>query len=352
MNKKASVLWEKLAEQQLVSGEPPTTQSLPATPWYLRAMLGFMGWIGAILFLGVLWLGLHTLLDSNLWRFVIGGIMGSIAIQLYRGEEDQDLRMQFALALGLCAQLLVIWALTDAFSGQPVTIALVIMALELILWASIDNSTVRFGTAAAATTALVFILYHYQWNAIIIPLLITAVSALWLNEFSLFRYRQRLLPAAWAITLVALLMLSKNDFSRWLGVYPGDLSTTSPLLLALQIILTLTAVANVSHRLLKEQNKTLLSVFGLLSTGLMLLLCFAIPGIGFSLLLALLGFGRGNHLLLGLSLAAMLYHLSKYYYLLEISLLNKSILLISCGILLLLLRRAFLYHYNKTKAQT
>jgi hypothetical protein len=352
MNTKEQSLWKQLQDQELVSGNQPATNDTPATPWYLRAMLGFMGWIGAILIIGVLYLGLHDALDSNPGRFIIGGIMGAIAIQLYRGREDKDLRMQFALALGICAQVLTIWAIADTFSGQPVTTALLVMAMQLLPWVITNNSTVRFGTAIMATTAFLFILYHFGWSSLIPALLIAGACTLWSTELSLIRYRHHLIPAAWAITLLGLIMLSKNDFSRWLSAFPGESSGTHPLLLALQGALSLVAVITTTGYLLKEQDMNPSGVRGLLSGALLLLLCLIIPGIGFSLLLVLLGFGRGNYLLIGLSLAALLFHLSKYYYLLEISLLNKSLLLAGSGILLLLSREVILRSRSKKKEET
>ena len=93
-------------------------------------------------------------------------------------------------------------------------------------------------------------------------------------------------------------------------------------------------------KLNKEAGSDPLSLFGSTTMALLSLLCAAIPGVGFSLLLMLIAFARGNRILLYTGMAALLYHLSRYYYVLDLSLLflYKSTLLLGCGLLLLGLR--------------
>ena len=91
-------------------------------------------------------------------------------------------------------------------------------------------------------------------------------------------------------------------------------------------------------KLNKEAGSDPLSLFGSTTMALLSLLCATIPGVGFSLLLMLIAFARGNRILLYTGMAALLYHLSRYYYVLDLSLLYKSTLLLGCGLLLLGLR--------------
>ena len=63
-----------------------------------------------------------------------------------------------------------------------------------------------------------------------------------------------------------------------------------------------------------------------------------VTGLPPALVILLLGFANGNRVLAGFGVLALLAYLSQYYYSLEITLLEKSAVLIATGIALLVLR--------------
>lgn len=67
---------------------------------------------------------------------------------------------------------------------------------------------------------------------------------------------------------------------------------------------------------------------------------FEAPGISIALMIVLLGFAHGNRVLAGLGVTALLGCVSAYYYLLETTLLVKSMTLGATGAVLLLAREA------------
>lgn len=338
-------LWTQLAQHKLTVGKAPEPAN-PATPWYMRSMLASMGWVGAMLIMAVLFSGLSGLLEGNSGRLAIGAILGTIAIFLFRADEDKDLRMQFALALSFAAQALIIWSIGSLLSNYPTLAALLILLLELSLLFFINNSIHRLASALVAAVALLFILHRYGLGSLGATVLAAAACWLWLKEFELVRWGRVLRPAAWALSLLAILLFGDNFYGAWLYVR-SYLDMTPFLTEALTTLLTLGIVISVMYKLLTESGKNPMSAVSIAAIALLCLLSIAIPGIGFSLLLALVAFSRGNHLLLGLCLAGLLLHLSRYYYLLDIILLHKSLLLISSGLLLLGLRQVLLNQSRK-----
>ena len=76
-----------------------------------------------------------------------------------------------------------------------------------------------------------------------------------------------------------------------------------------------------------------------LATALLIaLLSLEAPGLASALVILLLGFAMSNRVLLGLGIAALLFFVSSYYYLLDITLLAKAGHLLLIGLVLLVLR--------------
>jgi uncharacterized membrane protein len=96
-------------------------------------------------------------------------------------------------------------------------------------------------------------------------------------------------------------------------------------------------------RLLSEAGQPQLARRGLVLIAAALAICaasFQAPGIPTGLAILLLGFARGNRVLMGIGVAASLGFVSAYYYLLETTLLVKSQTLITTGLVILAARWA------------
>ena len=64
-------LWLRLQAAGLVAGEPPPADAASA-PWFVRAMLGVAGWIGAVFLLMFVGLGFRFVMESAVTMFVLG----------------------------------------------------------------------------------------------------------------------------------------------------------------------------------------------------------------------------------------------------------------------------------------
>jgi len=96
-------------------------------------------------------------------------------------------------------------------------------------------------------------------------------------------------------------------------------------------------------KLLIREGLTLGKEPGLAAIGgavLVALVSVKAPGIGVTLVILLIGYANGNRVLTGLGIFSLLGYLSHYYYMLQITLLEKSALLVCTGIVLIAARLA------------
>ncbi len=113
----AAALWARLSADGLVEGEMPAPER-PASPWYVRVMLGIAGWIGALFLLGFVAAALAFLMDDSTSALVTGAVCCGCAYALFRGFDGNDFGDQFALAVSLAGQGMMITGLIGSFDSQ------------------------------------------------------------------------------------------------------------------------------------------------------------------------------------------------------------------------------------------
>jgi uncharacterized membrane protein len=176
-----------------------------------------------------------------------------------------------------------------------------------------------------------------------IGLLAAATALVWLHEFTWPRVNALLRAIGYGLTL-ALIVVQGTVFAiasanGWLsykmefvvGWAPRWLGSLLPGLVLVAVVWRLLARRGSD---LDDKN-TLVAVF---AAALVTAASFKAPGIATGLTLVLLGYANANRSLVGLGLIALLSYLSAYYYLLESTLLMKSLTLAVTGLVLIVLR--------------
>jgi hypothetical protein len=125
----AAELWEGLRSEALVEGERPEARP-PVSPWYVRAMLGVAGWIGALFLLGFLGSALAFLFDDSGFALAIGVGCCAGAFALFRFFAAKDFAEQFALAVSLVGQVLLIVGFNAFLEAGSPSFYLAIAAAE------------------------------------------------------------------------------------------------------------------------------------------------------------------------------------------------------------------------------
>lgn len=348
---RARALWARLRAGEAGLGDvPPADDDLP---WYLAALLGIAAWVAA----GFLF-GFFATLFTDLFRQpgftgTLGAICCVSALGLMRYARGKAFVEQFAVALSLAGQVLCGVALHEALGDiEPHALGTRLawagtsaLALAMVLLGPVALHRFLSGALCAAALALTMsIEASLPARAMAAPLLAALTVGLWrVTEWAPalrggpLPMPARLSPLAWGITLVALVML-------WMGADLGnswefrDKAVTTVRMwhwlgsAAIVSLLPLCAVWLARGSAWRWRWVGAAAVFALLLAGA--------PGVAFGMALVLLGFGLHRPALLGVGLLGMAIYLIRYYYQLDVPLLQKSGWLLAAGAALLLARLA------------
>ncbi len=319
--------WQRLREASLVEGEipPPGAHS---SPWYVRAMLGIAGWIGAMFLLGFIAVGLAAIIKSNTAAIVAGAVFCAAAFAIFRFAKDNVFATQFALAVSLAGQALFIFGIASDIRGEGTGFALTIFVLEAALAVAVPNFIHRVMTTFAAMMALAWMLGTFgAWTLTpVIPAL--GIAIIWLDESLWARRASTWAPIGYGLVLG---MLMTSAMLTWWGqggfLFPElrRVSAISAPWFSRVVIAGLLVFAVV--RLLQRESVEPGSRSGMFALALVSVIALAsllAPGVASALLLILLGFATANRILLALGFAAFAGFLSNYYYRLDSTLLVKS----------------------------
>lgn len=330
-------LWSRLRDAGLVTGEMPAFSS--GTPWYLAALVGVSAWIAALLLFGF-----FAALFDQLWRnggtaLVLGTLCSAGALALLRVARGGEFLGQGAIALSLAGQVLIGMALHDLVGDGLAWCGL--GAVAVAMYALGATPMHRFLCGAVFAASLVGLCTEIDDRGLALPLPVLAWAALvlwWWNERR-DDSNARLSPMAWALSLAALLLawfgnageFMHGDFDpAWRA---GAQWVTAALLPATVAALLLPGDATASRR---HAGLLLLGAFALA------LLWLRAPGIAVGLALAFAGFATNRVALLVVGLGGVGVYLLRYYYQLDVPLLQKAQWLALSGAALLLARFMYL----------
>lgn len=323
------------------AAEISQTVSTPAAeksnPWYIQAIIGIAAWLAAIPFIG--FLSSMSLLNSATSMIVLGGFFCIIAVGLRYIIRKSIFLAQLALAISLAGQILLIGGIGWA-TDSPRVAALAVIILELILIAAYPDSLHRFLSTILIPAAVLFLLFDLEIqetvHVLIIALAVGSV-AIWENEVYLAvkvpANLYRPLGYGLSVSLLYVLILSIGDVfgTPLVEVYYWWFSSIS----LLMILLALEYFILTSEQLKASWNITGLIIIG---TIIVFLPTLQAPGIVAAVLILILGFHRGNLLLMGLAAAFLALFLIVFYYNLALTLLTKSLILMGTGLALFGLR--------------
>jgi len=337
----AATLWEQLRQAALVEGAAPAETPID-TPWFIRTMLGIAGWIGAVFLLAFVGAAFSIVMKSVESGVFVGALLCAGAIALYRFRPKGDFVNQFAFAVSLAGQALVCIGLGQLLSSQVAVIALPIVALEVTLYFLIPNFLHRVWSAMIGAGALVVALGDLGFYPYTEAIVLAGFSWAWLHEFR-FGSRGAAIRALGnglaLLVLAELVMRNSMDFWRWVWTNRGEhLPIGGEFAFWIDAALIGAITIWVVWQLLARDGITLADGKGRAAIGgavLVAVVSLKAPGVGVTVVMLLIGFSHGNRVLTGLGIAGLLIYWSHYYYLLQITLLQKSVVLLCAGIVLI-----------------
>ncbi|MCE8021530.1 DUF4401 domain-containing protein [Halomonas sp. MCCC 1A11036] len=314
------------------------------TPWFVRALQAFSGWLAALFLLGFLAMGAVFVLDNSAAAAALGLVMiagAFMALQMAKGDFLEHL----ALAASLAGQLLVAWAIASLLEGTTVGLWWSLLVLQVALALAMPSLTHRAFSAFAASLALYLALAEgIAVPSMAVGLVLLALVVLFLNEFR-WPARVRAMEALGLGLLLGLVAIQAMAYLgqpllnwrydsgaslAWLEPWAGNVLGALALLLLLRQLFKRHAQATVPS--------VRLAAYGAMM--LLLLLSLQAHGLIQGAVVVMLGFAIGHRLVMGGGVLLLLFSIANYYYWLEVTLLSKALTLFALGGLLLAIRWA------------
>lgn len=333
LNSEGEVAGEAEMDEHAILQILSAQQAQLDSPWYVKLMVGFSAWLASLL-IGMFF-GVAGLIDSPESMMLWGAPLLVGAVVLKRVTLPSIFWGQVAFAASLVGQGLLLFGI--GIKTEDVTLTLFcVVALELLLFLLFPDLVHRLLSALAICAALVALLYQWEMlDAIHLLTLGLAVASLavWLNNerFLTGRLASFHAPLGYGLvlSLFAVMFLKVADL---FGVMDPSLWWLSTLgLAAMLLYLGLWTLHQLDIPLAS------LSAFAVIGAVVLIAIpAYDTPGILAALLVLLLGFWSNSRLLLGLAILFLLLFLGIYYYYLDVTLLNKSYILMGSGGVLLL----------------
>lgn len=332
-------VFAQLRERGLLAGEvAPLPAQPPATPWFVRTLAGFGAWLGGMFLLGWLMALFGAMMDSATGMLVLGIFTLAGAFGIYRAARQSEALQQIGLAFSMAGQFSFAFGLEGLFRWGQGPMAGLVCLMQLALVMLINNPLHRYLCALFAAMAGYWFLLRVQALPLGGALLAAAVTWIWLNEsrWTAARRAEFFRPVGYAFALALLLWqapLSLREFAGWWwrdGFVMVVPYWVTPLAFAASVA--------VSAGVLARRQSAQAWQRWMAAALVVSVVAWLAPGLLAALLVLLLGAGTGNRILGGLALLAGAWYLGAYYYQLQVTLLEKSGVMLATGLVLLALR--------------
>lgn len=339
MSAESRRLWSQLEQSGLVCGAEPDFGG-PVTPWYVRVMLGIAGWVGALFLLGFVAVGMSFVVESTIGSLSAGALLTGAAIALFRSFEDNDFIAQFAFAISLAGQVLILLGIAQWLNEDTAKVAFCTMLLGGALFWLVDQFLHRFWSALVIVASGALVIGSFGLATLLPAIGAACFTAIWLNELR-FADRCGVAPAfGYALTIGTLTAVFSHrvfGLSWWLDwrpelIEPALAIWLNALVLGLTVLLCGRHLLNRDLAVKSRRHDLILVAVAVLSA----LVSTHADGLVITALLIVIAHAIGNWPLLGVGLVSLLAYLSYYYYQMDLTLLTKSAVLFMVGSALLL----------------
>lgn len=311
------------------------------TPWYIRLLIGGGAWFGTWFLLAFLFalLGIAFGGDIALPAIAVGGPLVALAVALQRMRSGDFIR-QLALVVSLTGQGLFISGLASAAHSDELA-AVAALVISAVLLAIYPERVHRFFSTLIAIGALATLIHDaraaFPYGLEVLALALVAIAVLlWRALPTDYRAQHAdFVDPAVAGAIVSLLVLSlvATIAAMW-----SWMRTDWLMMGALTTVGVTIALLGLVHHLFAEHRVLPLRPAPIAASAVVLLLAavtWTTPAILLTILVVILGFDRRNRVIVGLAIAFFLAFCAIYYYSLELTLLQKSGVLVGSGTLCL-----------------
>jgi uncharacterized membrane protein len=310
------------------------------SPWFVKILLAFSGWLGAFFILGFFGAGFLKIFDSPSATGIVGMLLIASAWLVLNLEKNEFFE-HGALAFSIAGQAMVTFSIFKNCNPHEELAFLLFVGFQIALLEIFKHQLHNLISAFLAMLGLYFTFCAFGQNYLFMPVGMAILAASWLFEDRLASKVPHISAVGYGLTLASMwvqgtrLQLDDQLFWRSSQPYPAILSLgQAQLLLA---IVFCGSIMMLAHRYHVSQNKKSMLFIGL-ATVVFAGISIKVTGLQLGLLILILGFATHRNILMALGIVAQLSFISAYYYNLETTLLAKSMSLGIAGIFLLTLR--------------
>lgn len=341
MKQQAQQLWTLLQQSKIVEGEFPQAGEKLQSPWYVKVLLGFSGWIASLFLLIFLGLILNDVFDNSPAGLLSGAFVIGISYALLYRAKNEFIE-HLALAFSLAGQALLIFSLYGFVDDDNALFWMLVVLLQAGLAILMPNFLHRVLTSAAATCSFSILMARIGLPQLSSGTLLLIAVMCWVNEFRWVRFMSAMRAIGYGVILAMLLFRGSLIY----GIFTNEIFSiyqTGEVILpywvgiVLLTLVMLYLVWNILQRYYASMLQTI-PVTAFLATLLLCAASIEMPGLNVSLAILLLGFLGSNRILMGLGTVSLLFFMSSYYYFMHVTLLDKSQALFFIAIALLILR--------------
>src|SRR5690554_3295007 len=159
------------------------------TPWFVRVLQAFSGWLASLFLLGFIAVGAVFVLDNEGAAAALGLMLIAAAFATLQLAKS-DFLEHMALAVSLVGQLLLAWAVFSLLLEEVAVLWWSLLVLQVMLALVMPSLTHRVFSTFAASVALYLALHEgLEVPGLAGGLILLLFTLLWLNEF---RWPERL----------------------------------------------------------------------------------------------------------------------------------------------------------------
>lgn len=327
-------VWYTLQQAGLVQGDLPESDTLDS-PWYIKLLLAISGWLASLFLLGFLGVQFEVIFHNPSATLLVGSMMIAAAFALLRIPKNEFYE-HIALAVSFAGHGLIVWTIFDNTSEKTAWLltSLLLLVLTLIMSNYVHRVLSSFFTASCFSITLMLAGIPYIASSVVM----FAAAFLWLHEFSFTKYMPAKRAVGYGLVLALIQMKGSSVFSFsptgwrtfnsetqvWIQPWMGE------------VLAGAVALYVVWHILERHGHKLSdpVTIAALIGTIILTVISIEARGITVGMLILILGFSGSNRVLMGLGIASLLFYISSYYYLLDITLLEKSQTLLIVGLAL------------------
>ncbi|QYJ99834.1 DUF4401 domain-containing protein [Shewanella psychrotolerans] len=353
-------LWQTLQQANCVNLDMPVPKEPLMPPWYLTLLEGGAAWIAAVLLLGFVGSFMRLIVTENigLGVLIIGSVFVLTGLFFDRQSTRQQVFMsQLALVLGLCGLLCLSWGLWEELGHHNwvawfISLGVLLSIHSLFIHNRLSVLLNGIGIGGCITG----VLYQWQWMNLLPLIMLVLAIILCLSIERVGVYYGRICYLAyglvcWTLMTQGLLILgtSQVDF------FNNSIRELSVWAWLLPWLVSVLASVMVVGYIFNQKRASLRTPAGYAAmTGVLFIGFLAIPlsGLSCAVLFLLLGLQLHNRVFTSLALVSIPLFICAYYYSLTVSLLEKSLLLMALGVVLLLARWGVNYWLSQPNSLT